>query len=201
MSQLDDYLYQELTKIVVKWVKKNKYKKHKYDFFIMVHGWEIAYWVVAIMYMAWQTVSVTHHYWVTGFFAVFGSLLVFLEYLRYKDFSDMKQWYDTLWLQRKNPVIYNSVKEVSSEIFQKNKKTRIFSIQINLFAILWMAFLNPVLVPIYVFSTVFLYTNVIFDFDEPDEKKKATDSVTDKVKEAWENLIRGLKPALVGSGS
>lgn len=176
--------------------KKTGHKKHKYDFFIMLHDWLIAYWVVVVICLVCYDMQ-SHR---PGVAAIRGILLmVFIglgEGGRRQSLVYEKDGYDQIFARRKNPEIYNSMKEITALLFETGWGHRKFLIAFNIVLLVFVSFGQPpIFFPAIIFSLLQLYQSYIFDFDEPEKKdKKVTDSVTDIVFGAWKNLIGGLVP-------
>lgn len=201
IEKLDNLIFEKLTAYTRQWVKNKKYKKHKFDLFIEFAGYETAYWAAEIIFsmvrIAWSHGPI----WLNIIYIVFGSAVMIFQYIKTQDLKEQKEFYDQLWLQRKNPNVYNAVKEVTEEMFQSRKQWRQRQLAINLGLCGAMLLLNPLLTPVYGFMIVSQYYNYVFDFDEPEKKeKKATERLSDLLLGSWKNLIAGLNPASVGSG-
>ncbi len=195
MDKLDNWFIEVITKITVRWIKKHKYTKHKYDFFIVVTGWEMAYWVAQI---GFTFIRGSHSVSRSALWAGVMAFIILMEYLKLHQLQSIKQFYDELWERRKNPLVYKAVKDLVEH--NKNethhRKPRQFMIKMLLGTAILLGILNPLITPVYLFFVFSLYHECIFDFDPPDKKeKKVKDSVTDLVMNSWRNLIGALAPA------
>jgi len=197
MDRIDNWLIKFTTKITVQWIKRNKYKKHKFDFFLTVTAWECAYWVAQFMF---TYVRGPHTVWVTVAFVFIVSTIAIMEYLKIRMLQDIKVAYDELWERRKSPAIYQAIKELTEHYCKENhhrKPRQISIIFLGTFVILLSIF-APLVAPVYLFFIFSLYQDCIFDFDPPEKKeKKEKSTVTDLVMNSWKNLIGNLAPAKV----
>jgi len=188
-KSLDDKCREIATHYTRSWIKKHKFKYHKYDLRMMIRGWAITYWAATSIFLAFR--MFTQHDNVSGTFMIvvgvgipmiMGSLEMKLE-------KDRKNWYDEIWLQRKNPVVYRVMKHVVEQMWQEDYGFRkgLWAMEIG-FVFLLM-FTNPwlVLLTLEVLARTYIYH--VFDFDEPEKKEKPKESLTEITKKAWENLI------------
>jgi hypothetical protein len=187
-KKLDNWLFGFATKVTLWYVRKHKYKLHKYDFFIVVTGWECAWWVSQII---WQF---THDKEI-GFGVFMFVAVLLLEVMKIFSLKLIKQSYDILWELRKDPMVYKVLKEVCEEKFKKGYKQRKVIVIMDIFFLIALSFLLPLLAPVYLFILFSAYETYIFDMEEPPRKEKEVkDSITDIAMKAFKDLTAPLKP-------
>lgn len=196
LKKFDLWLFNLVSAMVVRWVRKNKFAKHKVDFFIMLHDWLIAYWFVLMFYIIF--LGVKHHNagWAMLTSGVMLLLVSLGEGSRRLILIDKKKEHDILFVHRKNPKIYNTVKELNTLLFKRDWVFRKFMLPITIILSAYILSEWPSkFFPMFLFNLTYIYQEYIFDFDEPEKKdKKVEDSVTDVVMGAWKNLIGTLAP-------
>lgn len=195
-KKLDSLIFAAVSGIVVGWVKRKKFAKHKYDFFLMIHDWEIAWWCFVICYIAYKGAIVHHQIFLAVGVSAFLILLVGAGVVgkRYL-LNSQKADYDLIFARRKNPQIYNLVKEFNALIFENSYKQRVFMLVFNIAVLFYFIFeLSPV-APIFILNTMWLYDRYIFDFDEPDKKdEKKKEPLTELLAGRWRQITAGLAP-------
>jgi len=165
-----------------------------YDFFIQALTWEIAFWVFALGY---PFIRGSRSWFLIIAMVLVTALIVGVEILKMQSMLHVKEAYDQLWERRKNPIVYQAVKEVTDHFANEphHRRPRQFALKINLFAGLLFIVINPVLTPIYLLNIFNAYHEAIFDFDEPEKKeKKQEDWLTELQSTRWQNLIGALNP-------
>lgn len=196
IKKLDKWLFDVISHVVVGWVKKKKFAQHKYDFFLMVHDYQIAYFVAVIFFIV--SVDIYKHHVQVGVIAAITLtvLLGFSEGMRRMDMLDSKKKYDIIFVHRKNPEMYNLVKELNQHLYERGWQYRRWVIPLTILFLVYVISNHPPFVaPIFLFNIAQLYESYIFDFDEPEKKeKKQKDSVTDIIMGSWKNLIGTLAP-------
>ncbi len=196
MESIDKWVFGLVTKLTLRWIKKNKYRKHKYNFFTAVTMWEMSYWIAGILFLNISHLA-SHHDW--GYVVIFSFLIIFVataESFKIKNIKDMANWYDTLWENRKNPQVYDAVKQNCELHFELGKKVRYWQLGFTILALIFLSIFDPWMFPLFLFFTFNIYHGEVFDMDEPPKKeKKVKSSVTDLVMGSWKNLIRTLQPS------
>ncbi len=203
MDRLDKYLLKIITLVVVYWVKKYKYKKHKWDFFIMVTEVEATYWIASLVIQAYyySVRSPKFRIGIWILYSLMSCIVMAMQMAKVRSIQIIKKDYDWLWERRKHPVVYNSIKEVSEMLFETQKRFRMVHVSFIVVILLFSIPFNTVMVPIWVGFLLEAYKDYIFELDEPENKeKKQKDSITEIAMRAWKNLTLGLSPASVGSG-
>lgn len=192
-NKLDDKVFALVEKVVVKWVKRRKYKQHKYDFLLMLKKWEL----VAYLVLLPLCVFLALYFHRTSLFTI-GFLAVFLAWFGYMDYKmvrQMKENYDPLFMARKHPIVYQSMKALADDIYERDKKYREWMLLANLFmGGLNLVFVNYFILPLILMNILRLYIHAVFDFDEPDEYKEAKKELSEVVKAAWQSLVGALQP-------
>lgn len=193
IPKIDNWIFKKLSDHVIKYVQKNKYAKHKYDFFVNTKGWEIAYWVGALLFVMGRFIL---RHIIVGVVVdgIFLAILLVVNYFDYQVTLVAKERYDILWVHRKNPAVYNVVKETCQVLWEETTQIRRRVLTLNLTFFILMVFWNPILAPVYLFIIAKPYINYIFDFDEPDKKEKAKESISEVLLRSWQNLIGNINP-------
>ncbi len=213
LRKIDRGILNLLTNIVRKWIKKHDYKKHKVDYTINVRKLTLALLFSFALLAPAIIFLMQGKYLNAGFHVSIWSVSVGIAYWRLlKMVREEKPIHDVLFSLRKNPQVYNMEKEVLEFVFIATRRTRVsvavFTLLIEWFfavALVLIYFTAPVPVttlPLAVFffinpflSTTEQYLFYVFDFDEPEEKKKvAKENISEIFLRAWQNLIGGLAP-------
>lgn len=199
MKKIDDWIHSELTYFILKWIKKHKYQMHKYNLLMSVK--------IKMMYLVgfilgfWISKSLIAHDW--GFVMVMslGFVVIVFEFLEMPMLKDTIDWYDVIFLNRKNPAVYLAIKEYSEKAFEDNRTWRESFVAFDFGFILFCLFLFietgaglltlSIFVPINLFNLYRLYNHTIFDMDEPPDKpKEVKTKLTEVAMAAWQRLIR-----------
>ena len=212
LIKIDRWILNTLTQYVRKWIKKNDFKKHKIDFMLKVELIQIGVVIIfaALLPATWyliagQKFSAIAHLTLWLLFTLF--------YLKGMNLTlSLKKWHDYIFALRKNPEIYEMEKQATEHYFIESRRRRMegfaMTIGLTIFISMMLLFLDLVLHQIsantlmvaYFLISNFLsilnrYILLVFDFDEPEEKKKvAKESITEVMLKAWQNLIGGLNP-------
>lgn len=194
MENIDKKLLDLVTWLILKWVKKHKYAKHKMDFFLMVVGWEAAIWIASIIVNFATGKRNGINLVVNG---VILAAITTLEGAKYLVLQKEKEYYDWLWEYRKNPNVYKATKEHCEHWFQAphHKKQRHIVLVFFLVFLVLLIVVHSVISIVYVSFILSLYKECIFDMDEPPKKeKKAINSLTEITLRAWQSLTGSLNP-------
>lgn len=196
LKKIDIWIFALVTKIVVGWVKRKKFSQHKFDFFILMHGWEIAMWIVAILYAA-ITGILQHKILAASLVVAIMSVFMVVAGTGFRlMLKSEKEDYDILFARRKDPNIYKLVKEVNSLLYQKGWPRRAIPLMVNIIAFVYFGISShsPV-TPMFIFNIMHIYQNYIFDFDEPEKKdKKKKASLTEIMSARWRAITAPLAP-------
>lgn len=191
LSKIDKRIYAAMTAYVRRWVKKQKFQKHKFDFLIKVEKIEIGLWIAGI---GWAVVR-AHNVVASVPLALLGLLVVWLAYGSLRHTERMKEAYDILFMHRKHPEIYQAVKEAMEAGFAENSKRRHLYFVVNLLFFALNITLNPLFAAMILSHTFNSYILWVFDFDEPDKKEKEKkEALTEVMQRAFNDLVRGLAP-------
>lgn len=193
LQKIDNFLFTHCENLTRRWVRKKKFKQHKYDLMLKIERLELSYWVAYWLFTMGVAV-VRHHAIALALIMPVAIMLVGLAFFNMSATKDMKDWYDILFMNRKHPDIYKAVKEASENGRESSWPQRRIMIIAFFGIMIVQSFLVPFLVPLLIPALYRLYVTWIFDFDEPDEKKKAKDSLTERAMESFRNLVRGMNP-------
>jgi hypothetical protein len=196
LKKIDQFLFDNISKVVVLWVKKQGGKKHKYDFFLKLQSWKIYIWLPV---MAYQPAVAFYAHKLPAYKILFlmGPMLLMigLELFLYRILLEQKQDYDILFARRKDPIVYQAVKETCAWLWEKRASSRQKALSLQMVAMVFFAVFNWPVTIIYIILIISLYETFIFDFDDPDKKeKKKTEPLTETMLNAWKNLIGALAP-------
>jgi len=111
MKKFDEYLYNQITLLIKKWIKKHKFQKHKYDYIIRVSYVEMFMYGFIGIALAGGMAYKGHYYAAGGLIAIWG-LFVGLDYMRIGHLKEIKEHYDWLWAMRKHPEVYENIKHL-----------------------------------------------------------------------------------------
>lgn len=214
IDRIDRGIFRVVESLVLKYVRRKKYTRHKYDLRIKMR--EIKVVVLSIIVFVCMPID----------FALGGTSLVMTMFMisawtfslwgeiRLLNIAkSQKESYDILFSMRKNPIVYREMQEVLKILFSETQERRFFIIKLNssilffVVSILTLVLLfNAVdigdaiffyLVPTVIAEILDNYVDYVFDFDEPEMKdKKEKDSVTDLVMKKWRELVSLPKPGL-----
>jgi len=215
IKQIDKWFLGVLTQYVRKWIKKNNFEKHKVDFEIRLTELKIVLtFTLAAILPAVFYAAEGHIFSASWHFTVWSMMTGIYVLKLGRKIAEEKPRHDILFSLRKNPQVYQMEKEVLEEVFETMRHRRLpfifFDFAISwFFCSMWVLFfyftplstsLPTLFVAVYFFVTPFInaidmYMIFVFDFDEPDEKKKvAKESISKIFLRAWQNLIGGLAP-------
>lgn len=195
-NKIEDYFLDKLTDVVMWWIRKNKFKKHKYHFKRLLRIIELQIfggWI--IISGVWQYMKGNH----IPVLAINGSLLIFLILMHFlfkkMDLQTIKAY--SLWFEnRKNPLIYKIVKEVNQESWEKDRRMRKFELVMHAFFFLFQALFHSPLVILPLFGIVQGYIFYVFDFDEP-EYKEAPKELTEIEKVKIRDILKIQRPSFI----
>lgn len=194
LKKIDDWLFKATSAVVIRWVKKKKHKQHKYDFAIMIKGWEAAWWLGVLIWQIFNFLVKRH---VAAAIVSFVLMLVVavLETFYFWIMKQAKHDYDIRFANRKNPIIYQIEKEVMQAVREATLEHRLMGIVVMFTLSVLVLFINPLLLPIYLAGLLQMYISLVFDFDDPDKKEKEKkESLTEVALKAWRNLTGALNP-------
>lgn len=135
-----------------------------------------------------------HEYIRLAIWSVFWLIIMAVEIMEVKLIADISGHYDFLFMNRKNPAVYQTVKAHCEETFEEQGKMRRTMLGFQVGLIAFQIFFVPLIIPIALFGIFRLYLPSIFDFDEPDLKKPAKWEVSDMVKKTLDRLSEAVKP-------
>lgn len=193
LKKIDDVLFKNISKVVNGWVRRKKFKQHKMDFALMMKNWEASWWVAITLWQAYQYFT-KHHLGAVAAQMVLLLFIALLEGTAYAMMKNQKRNHDVLFANRKNPNVYQMEKIVLELVREQTYKTRVFAVVMMLVLAVFVATVNPLLLPIYIGGGLQIYISLVFDFDEPEQKEKAKESITEILKKSWENLTKEFKP-------
>lgn len=210
--KIDRFILDQLTVYVRRWMAKHDYEKHKVDFLIQLEKYNFIALLILAMAIPTGILFIEREFLSAGIQAIMWSILGTMGYfLRERTTRDSKEFYDNVYSLRKEPAFTFMYKEVLENLFIENQenriKTSIFMLTIDIFVacllfVLSYAtnFQNPSnIVAIYILINSFVslvgrYIGYVFDMDEPAQKKETKESITDIVRQEWEQFIGGLSP-------
>lgn len=197
MDKIDRMLLKFFSYFTLRWIKKHKYEKHKFDFCLQMILYEMGFYAVfAILGPIWSLRFHTLRGWAIFPIALFD---LFIEYMTYKKVMIKKESYDWLFMNRKNPVIYQGVKSGMEELSKmfRNMRLAILALLVSLMIVnIAVNIINPgiPIVIVYVLGTIYrIYVDDIFDFDEPDEPRQVKKDVTEITQQAFQRLADSVR--------
>lgn len=213
LKKIDRWVLDRLTEYVRRWIKKHDYEKHKVDFTIEVQKVKVVICFVFALALPVVMYFLNGRYLQAGFHAMLWSISVGIYYFQLQNtIHKEKPEHDHIFSLRKNPAVYEMEKSVLEYVFIHRRKQRLSFIAFD-FSMAWflsagvlaLFLISPSSQPlsslgIYFFispviHTLEQYLIFVFDFDEPEEKKKVVkESITQILLQAWQNLIGGLFP-------
>lgn len=217
IQKTDEFLFQISEMIILYFVKKNKYKYNKYKIMLFFKQINIALLILTMLFltplgiMFKNNLNTKELLTTQGILFFFFSLIIFFELLEYFTLKKKESIYNPLFLLRKYPTIYKLVKSVTMFDFIVKKKLRFNMIKTRFII---YGFFYLIIIPLnlsnglgledsfllYFIISHFLivlndYLDSIFDFDEPDKKrKKAKEKITDLVRKRLEELGKVCNP-------
>ncbi len=215
LIKIDNLQFKLVKILILRLVRKYKYKHHKFYFLIRILVIDSILFVLCILVLTPLGMSLNRDEISRIIFHMFvWSILFFVTLLIIRLTIQVSQIYDFIWNLRKNPVVYQMEKESCKESFKKQRKTRLLLTSIRIFFLPpfillfcihsnnWLEMLLPLFLIIHFYITHFIhdYTLYVFDLEPPKKKKKkvkASDSLTEIMKGVFKKLIEGaLKPVL-----
>lgn len=196
-DKIDRGLLKFFSYFTLRWIKKHKYEKHKYDFCLQMILYEMGFYAVfVVLGPIWSLRFHTSKGW-----AIFLIALVdlFVEYMTYKKFVSKKESYDWFFMNRKNPAVYQVIKSGTEELFEmfRNMRLAIVGLLLSLAIVnISINIINPStpIVIVYLLGTIYrIYVEEIFDFDEPDEPKQVKKEVSEIIKQAFQRLADSVR--------
>lgn len=213
LKKIDRWILNTLTQYVRKWIKKNNFEKHKVDFGIKLEEYTLYSLILFAVVLSGVLYVIQGQMFTAFFHASVWLVLAAFQYvriikMRFKD----KPWHDQLFSLRKNPQIYQMEKEVLEHVFQLHIKRRLSFVGFHAFitfwivgalgALTWIGGLGPAINMTLIYlvigwatTSISMYLICVFDFDEPEEKKKVVkESLTEMVSREWQRIVEGLAP-------
>lgn len=195
-NEIEDYVFEKVSVVVMYWIRKKKFKKHKYHFKKLVRKIELfGFIAICVIQSAWEY-SQNHSIAVLIISSslIVISTLVWIPMLRYDDRKI--EWHDVLFQNRKHPLIYNIVKKTNEEKWERDRSFRKTLLVMDIvFFILQCSIQSPFAVfPI--FSLITSYIDYVFDFDEP-EYKEAPKELTEIMKEQVRDILTIKRPSFI----
>lgn len=200
---LDNLLFTLCKKLILKRVKKSKFKKHKYN---IQENWDQLDLILLICTIIFDLVmAISKHQSIAGIFMfAIWAILVFIKIRSLQNLKELIESYDWFWENRKHPEVYNIIKKMCSESFIRDVAKRkaflspfftcvmfVLSLQFITtfsFVSIWMLFSYPL-------SLITFYTKYVFDFDPPEEKKTESDAkLTSPMQQQLDKLFKKFAP-------
>lgn len=190
---VDDWLREKLTDVIQWYVRKNKGTKHKFDFMISVTWWGL---ILSTFCFAPIVADRFIHHKIAGLVscAVVMTLNLIGTIFTNRLNKEIKVHYDELWQLRKHPIVFNIMKSKTDAIHERDRAMRKWFLIVNLILFGIELALVPAMLPYLSVGFVRIYISSVFDFDDPDEYKKAKDEATEVEKQSWRNLVDSLQP-------
>lgn len=220
LIKIDQYLLDKITEHTRRWIAKHAYEKHKVDLTIQVR--KVKLWMLFFLCFLLPAMwfIIEGRILMAGFHLLIWSFSVGINYFSLQRLIyQQKPVHDILWASRKNPAVYEMEKAVLAHVFVALRRNRIkfiafdFSISWFLAAFLTLlmsvasnAPLGNIVIACYFFLSPLIelveqYLFFVFDFDEPQGKKKVKVSLTEIVKREWQRIVEGFAPQPLPHGA
>lgn len=214
LKKLDNLFLKFTDRVVMFFVIKSKYKKHKYDINFSLTKIKIIFFIIMVYILPsigyFIDDKISNYVILIHFFV--WSIVFIMILINYKSNYLLARSYDLIFNLRKHPVAYNEMKKMTEAMYKKNEGIRkdmnlivlvLIFVIVYLFGILiistgfglYLSYIIFLLIDLVIFGTIDRYVFYVFDFDEPDKQKKAKRELTKVVQEAFDNLVRGMKPS------
>lgn len=211
LIKVDRWFLDQLTDYVKRWIAKREYKKHKFDFLIQLEWMDVILCLVlgTILPVLWYVIA--HKYWAATLHLCVWGAFVGMRIMGILTTQKLKIFHDYFFAMRKNPQIYEIEKEATEKIFLKSRRDRIFwsistfTIAVTIGSLLIMldqamgqigasTLMAFFIVIDNVLTTIQRYVIYVFDFDEPEQKKRVKESITELVLREWQRIVGALNP-------
>ena len=216
VHRLDDMLFKMISYRVKKWIKKNKYKYHKYYWYKRLIK------IQTILFFVTMILLVPIGFYLKeaskiSFFIHSLTCIVFIFSL-WQDFKFndwfSKEW-DFVWENRKIPQVYKYAKELCKLIHEKGRDMRCKFLRCSIIMLVFLFAVMPLLIMsnglglddfMFVFLMAFVIINIltlymvsIFDLDPPRRRKKKAvvdEKLSELMQGVWDKVIEGFKPKI-----
>jgi hypothetical protein len=203
IENFDSWIHSKLTFAALKWIRKNKYQKHKFDLLLSLK-YKFIYGMGLIVSF-WLGKSLAAHQWLLAGIISTGFLMVILESIDIPILRDISDDYTFLFMNRSNPAVYQAIKDLCERSFEQNRAYRELVLTLTsvflftfllLFVVTKSGFIGlSIFLPANLFNLYRTYNSSIFDFDKPPDKpKEVKTKLTEVAMAAWQRLI-GTEPS------
>lgn len=203
LTKIDNALLKICEFLVLRKVKKSKYKQHKYH---VEEGWNQMELILCLCAMVLDLIgSLSHGHRLIGItnFVIFIPV-VLIKIMSIRNLRELVEAYDWIWLNRKNPVIYNSIKELGEECWvrEQRRRQRMIKVYFGLLFLIsmvlsvsqqWTTVWMIVCYPIHILG---MYNRYVFDLEPPEEKRKeeSDSKLTNLMQKQLEKLFGNFAP-------
>ena len=203
LYKLDNWLFKICERMILKRVKKSKFKKHKYHIRQEWDRFEITGLCAAMLLEVFLKIF-SHK--VTGAIVIIAIWVPLIALKLYTKRNDkMIEIYDQLWMLRKHPEVYAMTKEMCERWREEDRGIRTKGLALFISMALLMTFLmglatfSPINLWVIFsmwFATIHVQIRYVFDFDPPDKEEKKSDSkLTDLVQKQLDKLFKQFVPS------
>ena len=218
LKKIDNTQFYITKKLILFFVKKSNFQKNKFKVMLSLKRIELGVFVVTVfmltpigLYQKSESESLGSFLAMLSMIFFVYSFLLLLGWFEYSVLQKKEVTYEPLFLLRKHPHVYKSIKLMVDSNFILYRRLRYSMIKMR--AILLIPFYIVMLgtmqiggvgledsyllfmITMHFLMMVNDYIDVIFDFDKPKgKKKKATNALTNLAKKLFEEMSKFNKP-------
>ena len=218
IEKIDNAQFYIVKKIVLYFVKRSKYQNNKFKVMLFFKKISLSVFVVTIfmltpigLYALSINKALSNFVGYMSVIFIVYSFLLLLDFWSYAKTQKKELLYEPLFLLRKHPHVYKSIKLMTDTEFIISKTLRFNMIKMRLIFLTLFYICFPILIfsngfgledsyfiyfiVLHLVETIDLYINSVFDFDKPKSKKrKVTVPLTELAKKLFEDMSKIITP-------